>query len=255
MSRSPLNGAGLTFDVDWAPDCVIDHVAEELRRSGVPATWFVTHATAAIERLRDVPELFELGIHPNFLPGSSHGTTASEVLRYCMSLVPDARSMRTHSLVQSSPLLGQVVRETPISVDVSLFLPRHRGLHPVKMPFGDRSLVRIPFFWEDDIEMTSTEPEWDPLGAYDDNSGFRILNFHPIHIYLNSTTMAAYQSLKAATPILRSATPGDLAPFRERGRGAGWAFRQALSHLAGTGDAATISGLHSRWIARESWCS
>src|SRR4028119_935918 len=90
----------ITLDVDWAPDFVIDSVAETLRRARVKCTWFVTHPSPAVDRLRRHPELFELGVHPNFLPGSTQGATAADVLNYCRRLVPDARSMRTHSLVQ-----------------------------------------------------------------------------------------------------------------------------------------------------------
>ncbi|HET7110393.1 MAG TPA: hypothetical protein VFI41_05940, partial [Gemmatimonadales bacterium] len=49
MNHPLVRGVGFTLDVDWAPDCVIDHVAEELRQAGVPATWFVTHAYASAE--------------------------------------------------------------------------------------------------------------------------------------------------------------------------------------------------------------
>src|SRR5215467_8520985 len=95
----------LTFDIDWAPDFMIDHVAGILVEARVRATWFVTHSSDAIDRLREHPDLFELGIHPNFLPGSSHGSSPQEVLQTCMTIVPEAQSFRTHSLVQSTPLL------------------------------------------------------------------------------------------------------------------------------------------------------
>jgi hypothetical protein len=253
VSTQLLDGVAVTLDVDWAPDCAIDHAAALLHRANVPATWFVTHAGAAVERLRSAGPLFELGIHPNFLPGSSHGSSVAEVLSHCMRLVPEARSMRTHSLVQSSPLLGEIVRQTPISVDVSLLLPRHRGLQPVPMPFAERTLIRLPFCWEDDIEMAFAEPDWAPLRARQ-VGGVRILNFHPIHIYLNSTTVASYRALKAAVPDLRTATPEQMAPFREQGRGTGWAFQEAVRTLASSGEAATIGALADRWRTQGGKC-
>jgi len=82
----------ITLDVDWAPDFVIEDVAELLINSSVRATWFVTHASSAIDDLRKRPDLFELGIHPNFLPGSTQGADVDSVLNHCMSLVPDAVS-------------------------------------------------------------------------------------------------------------------------------------------------------------------
>lgn len=130
----------LTLDVDWAPDFMIDNVAERLVSQGVNATWFVTHESPAIDRLRRHPGLFELGIHPNFSRGSTHGATPEAVLRSCLSLVPDAVSMRTHALIQSSPLLVQVRASTSIRIDVSMFLPHHANLQPVSLWMDGRAL-------------------------------------------------------------------------------------------------------------------
>lgn len=78
----------LTFDIDWAPDFMIDFVAEGLTQRRVRATWFVTHASPAVEWLREHPDLFELGIHPNFAPGSTQGDSPEAVLRHCLRLEP-----------------------------------------------------------------------------------------------------------------------------------------------------------------------
>ena len=54
----------LTFDVDWAPDPVIEDTLSLLERAGVRATFFATHASAV---LRDAAaEGHEIGLHPNF---------------------------------------------------------------------------------------------------------------------------------------------------------------------------------------------
>src|SRR5437588_10311456 len=105
----------LTFDVDWAPDYMIDFVAERLLKDRMRPTWSVTHESPAIERLRSNSDIFELGVHPNFLPGSSHGGNTHDVLRSCMAMVPEAQSFRTHSLVQSTPLLCEVMKSTPLT--------------------------------------------------------------------------------------------------------------------------------------------
>src|SRR5437870_1859007 len=155
-----MNDIVLTFDVDWAPDFAIDFVAEQLVQHQIRATWFVTHDSPAIERLRRHPELFELGIHPNFLPGSTHGATTHEVLRHCMTMVPEAVSLRTHCLFQSTPLLCDVLTLTPIRVDASLYLPHARALSPNEYQWRGETLLRVPHFWEDDFEMERTVPCW-----------------------------------------------------------------------------------------------
>ena len=118
----------LTLDIDWAPDFVIDEVASLLKEKRVRATWFVTHESKAIGRLREEPDLFELGIHPNFLPGSSQGSTPAEILTYMNSLVPDAISIRSHTVVQSGPLLAAIATYTNVKVDSSQFLELETAL-------------------------------------------------------------------------------------------------------------------------------
>ena len=224
----------LTLDIDWAPDHVIDEVAGRLVGAGVRATWFVTHASPAVDRLRDHPELFELGIHPNFLPGSSHGASVDDVLRSCMTLVPDARAMRTHSLVQSTPILTRVVEVTPIDVDVSLHLPGHPGLVPVEQAPPAPPMRPIPFWWEDDYEMYRPVPDWSLDRRLDATDGLRVLNFHPIHVVLNSASLDGYAALKRAAPRLQEATVAQVAGARNaHGAGTGTAFDAVVSRLAG----------------------
>jgi len=226
------NAAGITLDIDWAPDFVIDRVAEAFLEHQVPATWFVTHASPAVDRLRREPELFELGIHPNFLSGSTHGDTIPAVLDHCMQLVPDATSMRTHSLYQSTPMLSAVAQQTPITVDVSLFLPGATGLRPIEHWFAHRPLVRVPFFWEDDVAMQRHQTRLEPQALLSHGDGLKVFNFHPIHVYLNSTDMAAYQALKKQCPRLSETTASQVDPFIQPGEGTGRFFNSLLADLS-----------------------
>ena len=225
--------SAITLDVDWAPDHAIDAVAGELIERDVRATWFVTHASPAIDRLRDRPDLFELGIHPNFAPGSTHGETPDAVLDHCMAIVPEARSMRTHGLVQSSALLALVRERTPVRVDASLFLPGANDLAPVDYPLASGSIVRVPYLWEDDAEMLRPDPVWDAWGLAARTRGLAVFDFHPIHVVLNSADMRAYEALKRRG--LDGATAGDVASLRHDGVGAGTAFAGLLEGLAGGG--------------------
>lgn len=216
----------LSLDLDWAPDAAIDAVAELLIDGGVPATWLVTHSSPAVDRLRERAGLFELGIHPNFLPGSTHGSTTAEVLDHCMALVPDAVSMRTHALVQSTPILSEVLERTPIRVDLSLFLLRAVGVEPLEYRWRGRSLVRIPYVWEDDVELENGTLDAgfaSILGA----SGVKVFDFHPAHVFLNSSSMNAYRRVSGTLPH------ADLTPHVEQGRGVGVVFRELIGAIAG----------------------
>ena len=222
----------LTLDVDWAPDFIIDDVAQRLVSRDVRATWFVTHESPAIDRLRRHPELFELGIHPNFSQGSTHGATPEAVLQSCLSLVPNAVSMRTHMLIQSSPLLMDVLGSTPIRVDVSMFLPHLPGLQPFPFWMKRRALWRVPFFWEDDLEMERPEPVWDLQPLLDIGPGLKVFDFHPMHVYLNRVDMFAYQKLKASLKKLTEMTPEDTAGLSTEGEGPGLLFEEVTSFLS-----------------------
>ena len=216
----------LSLDLDWAPDEAIDAVAGILADRGVPATWLVTHSSAAVDRLRDQPELFELGIHPNFLSGSTHGETVGDVLDHCLELVPDAVSMRTHALVQSTPILAEVLERTAIRVDLSLFLPQARNVAPVEYRWRGRSLVRLPYVWEDDVELENGTLDAG-LASILAAPGLKVFDFHPVHVFLNSTSMDAYRRVSGTLP------DADLAPHVEDGRGVGAVFREVVDAIAG----------------------
>lgn len=183
----------ITLDIDWVPDWIIDDVAEALTTHAVSATWFATHQSPAIQRLQDNP-LFEVGIHPNFRPGSTHGTTEEDVLGHMMKLFPDATSMRTHSLVQSTPML-KLACEMGIATDVSLFVPGQSHLVPHALHFGSAKLMRLPFFWEDDLAFDAPNETW----TLDESPGpgLKVCNFHPVHIVLNSADGSAYGKLRS----------------------------------------------------------
>src|SRR5207249_3938371 len=209
----------LTLDTDWAPDFVIEFAAERLIERRVRATWFVTHCSPAIEALREYRDLFELGIHPNFLPGSTHGDCPDAVLQHCMELVPEAVSMRTHALVQSTPLLEQVMEGTPITTDVSLFLPHALSLSPVEYWWRRRLLLRIPYYWEDDFEMGLPAPDWELTSRLKKADGLKVFDFHPIHIYLNSPSVNPYQRFKKQAPRLSESTKAQADSFVHLGKG------------------------------------
>lgn len=227
MNTQPV----ITLDIDWAPDYAIDFAASLLIEAQVRATWFVTHDSPAVERLRQHPHLFELGIHPNFLPGTTHGNTESEILSHCMGFVPQARVVRTHGLVQTSNLLEKIIDETAVSVDVSLFLPHATMLEPVVYYWeNSKRLVRLPYMWEDDFEMVRPDSVWDLGRMIDRGTGLMIMDFHPIHVFLNSVTLTTYRSVRAKGR-LADLSEETVRRHIETGRGAGYAFRSAIERM------------------------
>lgn len=187
----------ITCDVEWAPDYALESVAAIFEKYDVKSTWFVTHDSDALKRLQHKTDFFEFGIHPNFLSGSTQGSTESEVLKYVTRIVPHARTVRTHSLFQSSRLMEKMVSEFGIEIDVSIYLPNNPHIlpHSVRYDRSGKELVRVPYFWEDDLEWFNPVPSWvaqDKCGI----PGVRIFNFHPMFVYANIESSERYSTLK-----------------------------------------------------------
>lgn len=204
----------LTFDLDWAQDDVLLDTIELVERSDVAATWFVTHDSPLLERLRANPK-FELGIHPNFnlllARQAESGATAEEVVDRLLELVPEAKAVRSHSTTQSSPLL-QLFADKGLTHDCNHLIPEQANIR-LKPWRNWTGLVKVPYFWEDDVVWLSDTNT--PIERLAQRPGLRVFNFHPVHVYLNTEDLSRYEQ---ARPSLGN--PAELIGFRNRnGRG------------------------------------
>ena len=196
-----MNRWFLTIDVDWAPDEAIADTIDLIQRFGSASTWMVTHDTPLLDDLRKSSAV-ELGIHPNFnglLQGhDTRGfTSARAVIEDLVALVPEAKAMRSHSVAQSSPVLD-FCAEHGLTHDVNMFIPS--GSANVCTPWKSwNGMTRVPYVWEDDVwclyEATD-QPERTPLEIYTSYQGIVVINFHPIHVYLNTERLERYESLR-----------------------------------------------------------
>jgi hypothetical protein len=229
-----LNEFFLTFDVDWAADAAIDDVAELLIARGLKATWFVTHEGEAVDRLRRRPDLFELGVHPNFLPGSTHGATPEAVLEEVLRIVPEAVSFRPHSVVYSGRLLELIMTKTQLRIDSTFLLPGVEGIRPfVYRQFGGE-LTRVPFFWADDYELGQESPDWNATRFFA-LQGLKVLDFHPIHVWLNSGSAVRYQEMRSSGSAPSSMTSAEGERWRATGRGARTFLFEILDQIERSG--------------------
>lgn len=193
VRTKPSNEYVITFDIDWAPDSSIIECLKLLESVGAKATFFTTHYTELNSEI--ILRGHELGIHPNFLPNSSHGKNLNEIIDNCLKFAPKASIIRTHSLVQSSPMLYEIFSNYPqLKLDVSLCM--HKAEHAQKVPwsFAGVKFDRIMYNWEDDFEFETKQ-------FSDKDQKFfgklTIFNFHPIHVHLNSSDGTEYSRLKS----------------------------------------------------------
>ena len=188
----------LTFDIDWAPDFAILYCLELLDDAKCKATFFATHSTSLNQEI--VNRGHDLGIHPNFLPNSSQGASVQAIISECLSYAPDAWCMRTHALVQSSPLLHEIFSKFPqLKLDVSLFMHRSTFSHKVKWEFDSVTFDRLLYNWEDDAQFASYNEDNLPELFFGE---LTVFDFHPIHVFLNSTDGSEYRNLKLEQPNL-----------------------------------------------------
>jgi hypothetical protein len=221
----------ITLDVDWAPDWMIEEVAQRLIKARVRATFFATHESSATRALEREP-LFEVGVHPNFLPGSSHGNTPEEALRTMRTMFPHASAVRTHSLAQSEPALGMMADKFGFKIDCSIHLPRalHVAPHWVRYASGGNCLVRVPHVFQDNMHALAGKP-WDLTADWFAGPGWKVMNFHPVHIILNSANPEAYERLKSRRPVSKLAR-SDIPDIDGERPGTGRLFDDLLTRLS-----------------------
>lgn len=185
----------LTFDIDWAPDYVLEDCLKLLAATTRKGTFFATHATKLNQKIIDNGH--NLGIHPNFLPNSSHGDDVISIVENCFTFAPNSWCIRTHALFQSSPLLHKIFKTFPqLSLDVSLLMHRSPHAHKCNWEFEGVSFERLLYNWEDDAEFSSYQANAMPNLFY---GRLTVFDFHPIHIYLNSSDGSEYRRLKKET--------------------------------------------------------
>ncbi len=180
----------LTFDVDWAPEEVIADTLSIMDDFQVKATLFATHDSEVLHSVN--PDVYEIGLHPNLNSLVSGGTLGNykDVINELHQIYPESLGIRCHSLLHSSPMLSHF-KDIGLAYDSNLFLPYQMGLKPFKSSNG---LMRIPYFWEDDVhfefgkKFNLVEVEMDPI--------LNVFDFHPIHVFLNTDVLETYFNAK-----------------------------------------------------------
>ena len=203
----------LTIDQEWSSDFALEGVLAFARERGIVPTLFVTHRSVVAERAAARGEV-ELGIHPNFLPGSTHGDTVDAVLDHLLSRVPAPVASRSHAFVDGTPI-ALALAARGLRLDSNLCLQWQPGLVPLRHWTG---LLRLPVFFADDVHARQGG-EWRlaPLESRFFSPGLKVLLVHPFLHALNLDTHARYLALKASLPRLDA---DEAARLRHRGDGA-----------------------------------
>src|SRR5262245_54228550 len=192
----------MTGDQDWASDAVIADFVDLFAGYGIRPTLFATNKSSLVDELES-SERIELGLHQNFLPGSSHGTDTESVIKHGMAMYARDRTFRSHHFVDGSGISRQFFAKG-IRYDSNLCLDLQPNIVPLQHLSG---ITRFPVFWNDYVHMTNRGDDWD-LERYMAailSPGLKVFNFHPIHVAANVPNNAYYQTIRTRTGSLSAA--------------------------------------------------
>lgn len=179
-----------TSDIDWAPESVIKEMLDIFEEYQVKCTLFCTHDSEVIRKCNK--ELFEIAIHPNFNPLlEGKGGNVNKIVSDLLSTYPEAKGVRSHSLTQNSTIL-QKFAQKGLLYEANHFSPYINNIEPFWLWSG---MLRIPYNWEDDVHWLYNKT-FDKLGIEISENGFQVLDFHPIHIFLNTDCQETYDIAK-----------------------------------------------------------
>jgi hypothetical protein len=181
-------------DQDWAPEWAIEALLDATIRQDIPLHLFLTNDSPAV-RAAAAGSRLTLGIHPNFLPGSTHGATPEAVIASCMALAPGADTFRCHSFFEYTRVLGMLYA-SGFRADSNLGLFAQPGLVPLIHCTG---LLRFPVFFEDDVffNLADADLSLAPLAGSARTAGLKIVNVHPSLIGLNAPSQGYYDDMRA----------------------------------------------------------
>ena len=229
--------AVMTFDTDWVPQFMVDRCLDILAEGGARATFFCTGPYD----LRD-PESFEAALHPNFLPGSTQGQDPESVMTWLKSVHPGAVGSRSHKYFWYSDI-RPLLRRHGMLYDCTQFLPgqSHTGL------VDHLGLRRAGTWWSDNLHLMGglDLTRFDPPGLL--TPGLKVLDFHPIHVYMNSPSREWFRDAMAGLPPVPELREADVAARRFDGPGIGTLLELAVRRLRDIqGETWTMAGLVRR---------
>lgn len=176
-----------TVDIDWAPEPVIEDTLNIFEKFKTPCTLFATHESAVLQNVDRTQ--FEIGVHPNFnhlIDGK--GGSAEQVIDSLLDIYPEAKGVRSHSMLQSSRVLSCFANKKFV-YEANHFLPYWKNIYPFRLWNG---LIRIPYNWEDDIHW-SYGRNFQDCGLDLNENGLFVFDFHPIHVFLNTESEERYR--------------------------------------------------------------
>lgn len=178
-----------TTDLDWASECAIESELKAFMEANIKPTVFVTHRSNSVEKYRDY---IDVGIHPNFIQPSSQGGNEDEIINYCMNIVPEAKSFRSHRWYGSNDIYSKLYK-MGIKYESNLCT----SLDVIE-PFLHRSgMICFPCFLEDGAYIiNNSKIDFKDVRCMFQLSGLKVVNIHPMHYALNTPYFSYTRKIK-----------------------------------------------------------
>jgi len=167
----------LTSDVDWAPEYAIEDLLNIIKTLDFKLTIFATHKSEVLLRKYDY---VEVGIHPDFTR-RNQAEWFDDKVKKLKEIYPEAVGTRSHRNFFGQNI-GDIALANGLKYDASTFLWNE----PFCQAHVDyNKMLRFSYMWEDGIHLdTDTPKKIENINLH--TPGLKILNVHPILIYLNA---------------------------------------------------------------------
>ncbi len=220
-----LTDVFLTADVDWAPDYAIESLLRTVESFGMKLSIFATGASAILSA---PPSWLEVGLHPDFT--RAKGPWIDERMRALKELYPSAVGTRSHRNYFGQNI-ADLAYKNGLRYDASAIL-FDQPLAQAHIDYN--GMVRFPYVWEDGIHLDMGYPlDWTRTNIA--APGLKIINVHPILIYLNAASDDHRRAVTSRYGDLTKAPQKEIDPDRNTGRGITDVWKEMLTAFAERG--------------------
>lgn len=232
FARDYANWDGLscicvTVDQDWAPDYMLGHLLGLVEQAGVRITIYATHDSPLLRRVAAAGR-HEVGLHPNLSPATTQGSGLADIVDRLRQAYPQARGNRFHVLGNSYRDL-EVLGRRGIAYDCSHLMQNTPYCLPAWHP--DLGMTLFTYQWEDGIRENAGLPPADACIDLD-TPGLKIVNFHPLNVYLNCPDADHRRAFQRDVPVLLDCPEAVASRYRHTGLGSGTLLTHVLAKAA-----------------------
>ena len=173
----------MTIDLEWCPTPIIQDTIQLLDEFDISATLFSTHN----DKMQ--VEEHERALHPNFFDQEDDDEV---VISELYDMFPMANGIRSHGLYIHSRLRSAYPESITYESNYIQYLEPNISPH-----WMHQQIVQFPIYFMDDMWLrTNDNHEPVDTSTLVNKEGLKVFDFHPVHVYLNTSTITEYEHAK-----------------------------------------------------------